>query len=128
MDLGKFSLSLTVKDIDKSIQFYTLLGFKIIDGGHVNESFKDNETMKWRILENSSVKIGLFQGMFDQNILSFYPVDLMAIQSTLIETGITLIKEAKEEDSMKSAIMDDPDGNQIMLEQLDTEYNGGTTF
>lgn len=118
MDLGKFSLSLTVKDIDKSIHFYTTLGFEIIDGEHVNEAFKDNETIKWRVLKNSSVKIGLFQEMFDQNILSFYPFDLMTIQSALKEKGASFIKEAKQEESTKSTIFLDPDENKIMLEQL----------
>lgn len=118
MNLGKFSLSLNVKDIDKSIQFYTHLGFEIIDGGHVNEIFKDNETMKWRILKNSSVTIGIFQGMFDQNILTFYPTDLMTIQSRLKTNDVSFIKEAKENGAMKITIILDPDGNQIMLEQL----------
>ncbi|KJD31199.1 hypothetical protein PW52_16800 [Tamlana sedimentorum] len=118
MNLGKFSLSLNVKDINKSLQFYTNLGFIIIDGGHQNEEFKDSETMKWRILENSSVKIGLFQGMFDQNILSFHPLDLMNIQSLLKDSGVTFSKEAKQNDSMKSAIILDPDGNQIMFEEI----------
>ena len=118
MDLGKFSLSLNVKDISKSIQFYTNLGFKIIDGGHQNEEFKDSETMKWRILEGSSVKIGLFQGMLDKNILSFYPPDLMSTQSFLMDYGVTFIKKAKQNDAMKASIILDPDGNQIMFEQI----------
>lgn len=119
MDLGKFSISLNVKEIHTSIKFYTALGFKIIDGGHQNMAFKDNEMMKWRILENASVKIGLFQGMFNQNLLSFYPSDIMSIQSALNKSGISFIKEAQQEDLMKSAMLQDPDGNQIMLEQLE---------
>lgn len=121
MDLGKFSLSLSVKDIDKSCQFYRNLGFEIIDGGHVNTAFKDNENMKWRILENSTLKIGLFQGMFDENILSFYPPDLLNTQSQLKENGVEFVKEAKEKDVVKSALMLDPDGNRIMLEQTEAE-------
>jgi predicted lactoylglutathione lyase len=117
MNLGKFSISLKVEDIDKSCQFYTALGFKIIDGGHVNTDFKDNDTMKWRFMENASVKIGLFQGMFKKNILTFHPTDLLKIQSELKTIGISFAREAKQNDQFKSAMLMDPDGNQIMLEQ-----------
>lgn len=117
MRLGNFSISLSVKNMNKSLAFYQALGFKVIDGGHINEGFKDTDTMKWRILEHPSVKIGLFQGMFDQNILTFNPQDIMHIQTSLKQNNIQLIKEAKEEEPMKSIIFNDPDGNQIMLDQ-----------
>lgn len=117
MKLGKFSMSLTVKNIERSIDFYQLLGFQVIDGGHMNDHFKDTDTMKWRILENPSVTIGLFQGMFDQNILTFHPNDVMEIQKTLKKHPIDLLKGANERDMTKSIMLLDPDGNQIMLDE-----------
>ena len=120
MNLGNFSISLNVKDIDASVGFYEKLGFKVIDGGHTNQGFADNDTMKWRILENPSVKIGLFQGMLENNILTFNPGNVIEIQSALKNNGITFIKEANENsrDAYVSAILADPDGNQIMLDQM----------
>lgn len=117
MDLGTFSLSLTVKNIETSLEFYEKLGFKVIDGGHVNEGFKDTDTMKWRIIENPSIKIGLFQGMFDHNILTFNSKDVLSLQEALSEKHVQLSKKAKKEDPMKSILFADPDGNQIMLDQ-----------
>lgn len=117
MKLGKFSMSLTVKNIERSIDFYQLLGFQVIDGGHMNDHFKDTDAMKWRILENPSVTIGLFQGMFDQNILTFHPNDVMEIQKTLKKHHIDLLKRANERDTTKSIMLLDPDGNQIMLDE-----------
>ena len=73
MNLGNFSISLSVKDINKSVDFYENLGFEVIDGGHTSKGFPDTDTMKWRILSHESVKIGLFQGMFEKNTLTFNP-------------------------------------------------------
>ena len=73
MNLGQFSVSLTVKDIAASLEFYEKFGFEVIDGGHMNEAFADSDTHKWRILKNDSAAIGLFQGMFDENILTSTP-------------------------------------------------------
>ena len=73
MNLGQFSVSLAVKDIAASLEFYEKFGFEVIDGGHMNEAFADSDTHKWRILKNESAAIGLFQGMFDENILTFNP-------------------------------------------------------
>lgn len=120
MELGKFSISLTVKDIEKSLEFYTKFGFKIIDGGHTNHDFQDTDKMKWRILENGSLKVGLFQGMFQKNILTFHPQNVISIQQHLKSQGITFLKEADEsgKKGSKTAILKDPDGNQIMLDQI----------
>jgi len=119
MNLGTFSLSLKVKSIEESIDFYSKLGFKIIDGGHQNEVFPDTAQMKWRILQHESLKIGLFQGMFEQNILTFHPNNVLEIQQKLKIEGITFVKEAVENSTEEnSAILTDPDGNQIMLEQM----------
>lgn len=119
MDLGKFSLSLTVKNIEASLDFYTKLGFEVMDGGHVNADFADSETMKWRILENASLKIGLFQGMFEHNIITFSPNDVLSIQEKLKSLGIAFVKEAQADipGGFVSAILSDPDGNQIMMDQ-----------
>lgn len=120
MELGNFSLSLAVKDIHKSLSFYEALGFKVIDGGHQNKGFADTDTMKWRVLESASVKIGLFQGMFNNNLLTFNPKNVMEIQNNLKQNGVAFIKEADENsaDGFVSAILSDPDGNQIMLDQM----------
>ena len=117
MELGVFSVSLNVKDIAASVVFYERLGFRIIDGGHINEGFKDSDNIKWRFLEHPSIKIGLFQGMFDENILTFNPKTVLKIQRELKSKGIALLKETSEEDSWKAIIFCDPDGNQIMLDQ-----------
>lgn len=118
MNLGPFSISLAVKDIEKSLSFYELLGFKVIDGGHINEGFRDTDESKWRILEHESVKIGLFQGMFEKNILSFNPPDVRKIQQTLKKAGVKLSQEADESGSGPASIMlEDPDGNQMMFDQ-----------
>ncbi len=117
MELGTFSLSIVVKKIEESVSFYEHLGFTVIDGGHINNNFKDTVTQKWRILEHSSLKIGLFQGMFQQNILTFNSSDILNIQENLKGKSINLIKETSSNESMKSIIFSDPDGNQIMLDQ-----------
>lgn len=120
MELGNFSLSLKVEDMESSLSFYEKLGFKVIDGGHINQGFADTDTMKWRILESPAVKIGLFQGMFEDNILTFNPKNVLEIQNNLKQNGISFIKEADENsaDGFISAILTDPDGNQIMLDQM----------
>lgn len=117
MELGTFSLSLTVAHLETSLAFYEHLGFEVIDGGHINEGFKDSDTMKWRILSADSVKIGLFQGMFDANIITFNPKDVISIQKRLKAADIKLIKETSESELMKSIMLSDPDGNQIMFDQ-----------
>ncbi len=120
MNLGTFSLSLSVKDITISQIFYENLGFQVIDGGHMHQGFPDSDKMKWRILENQSLKIGLFQGMFEKNIITFNPTDVLTIQKDLKEKGVPLIKEADPNSTggMLTTILQDPDGNQIMLDQI----------
>jgi len=120
MDLGQFSISLSVKDINQSVEFYEALGFTIVDGGHRSKGFPDTDRMKWRILESKSVKIGLFQGMFDENILTFNPSNVLEIQNQLRLNGVQPEKEAKESEGFISCILRDPDGNQIMLDQIST--------
>ncbi|WP_421764271.1 VOC family protein [Ekhidna sp.] len=118
MDLGQFSLSLPVKNMEASLDFYQKLGFNIIDGGHMNEGFPDGENTAWRILRSDSVVIGLFHGMFEESIMTFNPKDVRSIQKKLKANGIKLIKEAdKSTKGPEHIIMMDPDGNQIMMDQ-----------
>ena len=118
MNLGQFSVSLAVKDISASLEFYQKFGFEVIDGGHMNEAFADSDTQKWRILKNGSAAIGLFQGMFEDNILTFNPEDLRPIQKTLKESGVEFVSEADMTASGPcSAVLTDPDGNTILLDQ-----------
>ena len=80
--------------MDKSLDFYRKFGFEVIDGGHQNEEYADTETEKWRILQNGKAVIGLFQGMFDMNILTFNPTDLRPIQAALKEHDLDFDYEA----------------------------------
>lgn len=121
MKLGNFSVSLNVKDIHASKKFYETLGFSVFAG--------DIER-NYLIMKNGSTNIGLFQGMFENNIMTFNPgwdenaqnldsfVDIRDIQSHLKKNGIQLIQEVDELTSgPASAIFTDPDGNVILLDQ-----------
>ncbi len=118
IELGDFSVSLAVRDMATSISFYELLGFEIIDGGHVNAGFPDSEDSKWRILQSGATRLGLFQGMFQNNILTWNPKDVRNIQRHLKSNGIPLMQEADEASTGPAAIMlQDPDGNPILIDQ-----------
>ena len=118
MHLGQFSISLSVADMERSLDFYEKLGFEVIEGGHINAAFPDHGDSKWRILKSGTTVIGLFQGMFEKNILTFNPVDVRAIQKVLKSNGISFVKEANESnEGPDSAVLIDPDGNQILLDQ-----------
>ncbi len=121
MELGAFSISLAVKDIKASIAFYEKLGFSTM-GGQPDEN--------WAILKNGDHIIGLFQGMFDKNILTFNPgwdqdannldafTDVRELQKKLKEQGVTLIQEADESTTGPASItLEDPDGNPILIDQ-----------
>jgi lactoylglutathione lyase len=121
MQLGAFSVSLTVKDIAVSKAFYEKLGFTTTGG---------EQSQGWLILKNGSTVIGLFQRMFDKNILTFNPgwdqnaqnlaefTDVRQIQKQLQDQGITLLKTVDANSSGPAHIvLEDPDGNQIMLDQ-----------
>ena len=121
MKLGAFSVSLTVKDIKLSKLFYEQLGFTKF-GGDIEQN--------WIIMKNGSSTIGLFQGMFDQNILTFNPgwdgnanklesfTDVRDIQKELKSKGFTMITEADENTSgPASFVIVDPDGNPILVDQ-----------
>jgi len=121
MDLGAFSVSLAVKDLVASQAFYEKLGFEPM-GGSTEQNYL--------IMKNGEHVIGLFQGMFDQNILTFNPgwtqsgtesdsfTDIRAIQMQLKEQGISLATEADENsEGPASIVFSDPDGNTILIDQ-----------
>ena len=121
MELGAFSISLSVKDIKASKQFYENLGFSVFAG--------DLEK-NYLIMKNGNALVGLFQGMFENNILTFNPgwdenankldafYDVRAIQKHLKSKGIKLEKEANELTSGPESItILDPDGNAILIDQ-----------
>lgn len=121
MELGAFSVSLAVKDIKASRDFYEKFGFKIV-GGDISQN--------WLILRNGDTTIGLFQGMFENNSLTFNPgwdknaeqletfTDIREIQHQLKAQGIKFVTEADENTSgPASFIVTDPDGNPILVDQ-----------
>lgn len=121
MKLGAFSVSLSVKDLATSKAFYEKLGFTVFAG---------SLEMNYLILKNESTLIGLFQGMFPNNILTFNPgwdananpleefEDVRDIQASLKQDGLALDKEANAPSQGPESIMlTDPDGNQILIDQ-----------
>ncbi len=121
MDLGAFSISLSVKDIAVSKAFYEKLGFTVF-GGDI--------TQNWLIMKNGAHLIGLFQGMFEGNILTFNPgwdqdanalgsfTDVRELQQQLKAQGLKLETEADEKTTgPASFVLQDPDGNAILVDQ-----------
>ena len=121
MQLGAFSISLAVKNIEASKAFYENFGFEVGGG---------DPSQNWLILRNSGHTIGLFQGMFESNILTFNPgwndeaqpldsfTDVRELQRQLKAKGILLVSEADEETSgPASFVAVDPDGNTILVDQ-----------
>ena len=121
MELGAFSVSLNVSDLAKSQDFYEALGFVPV-GGEAGQG--------WLIIRNGGVTIGLFQGMFDRNMLTFNPgwnaeaetldsfTDVREIQRDLLAKGITLNDSVDDSGSGPGNIMlADPDGNPILIDQ-----------
>ena len=109
MDLGNFSVSLNVVDIDASLEFYQCLGFEIIGG---------KREQNWLILRNGAAIIGLFQDMFEENIMTFNPLDVRSVQKELKAKDLMLLKEADETtEGPDHVILKDPDGNTILLDQ-----------
>jgi lactoylglutathione lyase len=121
MELGAFSVSLAVKDIEASKLFYEQLGFAVFGG---------NQSQNWLIMKNGTTVIGLFQGMFDKNILTFNPgwnsdaqklesfTDIRDLQRQLKDGGLELISEADESSTGPASFMLlDPDGNTILVDQ-----------
>ena len=121
MELGTFSVSLAVKDLAASKSFYEKLGF---------EEFAGDESQNWLILKNGDHVIGLFQGMFEKNILTFNPgwdsnaqkldsfTDVRELQAQLKAQGVAIETEADENTTgPASFIVVDPDGNPILFDQ-----------
>lgn len=121
MDLGAFSISLTVKDMAVSRQFYSKLGFEMIAG--------DGES--WTIVANGTTAVGLFQGMFDSNILTFNPgwvglgaeaenyMDIRELREQLAADGIEMTSDTTGDSPSgpASITITDPDGNAILFDQ-----------
>jgi lactoylglutathione lyase len=121
MQLGAFSISLAVKDIAASRAFYEKLGFSAFGG---------DPAQNWLILKNGGHVIGLFQGMFDRNTLTFNPgwdqnaqpvegfTDVRELQRRLKEQGVELAAEADESTTGPAYFMAiDPDGNPVLVDQ-----------
>jgi lactoylglutathione lyase len=121
MELGAFSLSLAVQDIEASREFYAKLGFEVFAG---------DITQNWLILKNGETVIGLFQGMFEKNTLTFNPgwdnnaspldsfTDIRELQRQLKAQGIVFVSEADDSTTGPASFMIvDPDGNPILVDQ-----------
>jgi catechol 2,3-dioxygenase-like lactoylglutathione lyase family enzyme len=121
MNLGAFSISLAVKNLEASKQFYEKFGFKVFCG---------EAAQNWLILKNGDHIIGLFQGMFDKNILTFNPgwdsnaqrlpafTDVRELQHQLKAQGVQFVSEADESTTGPASFMAvDPDGNPILVDQ-----------
>lgn len=111
MNPGTFSLSLSVKDIAASKAFYELVGFEAMEScGSIED--------KWLIMKNGNTMIGLFQGMFDKNILTFNPEDARAIEAHLKANDVDIISPTKGDSGPAHFILEDPDGNRLMFDQF----------
>ena len=121
MELGAFSISLAVKDLAASREFYEKFGFK---------AFAGDAAKNWLILKNGDHVIGLFQGMFERNILTFNPgwdsnaqklpafTDVRELQRQLKERGVAMLTEADATTTGPASFMvADPDGNTILVDQ-----------
>ena len=121
MELGAFSISLAVKDLEASRRFYEKFGFKVFAG---------DAAQNWLILKNGDHALGLFQGMFEKNILTFNPgwgsnaqklasfTDVRDLQRQLKASGVEMITEADESSTGPASFMiADPDGNTILIDQ-----------
>ena len=121
MELGAFSISLKVKDIKKSVEFYEKLGFTYKAG---------NIDQNWIVLKNGNTVIGLFQGYIEENTLTFNPgwdqsasevnpfTDVREIQKKLKEKGVKVDREANETTKgPEYIVLTDPDGNSILIDQ-----------
>ena len=121
MELGAFSISLSVKDLEVSKSFYEKIGFQVFGG---------DMAQNWLIMKNGDHTIGLFQGMFEKNIMTFNPgwdkncntldtfTDVRDLQREIKARGIKIESEADESTTgPASCIVTDPDGNPILIDQ-----------
>ena len=121
MELGAFSVSLAVKDIAASREFYEKLGFSVFGG---------DQAQRWLIMKSGTTLIGLFQGMFEKNMLTFNPgwdsdarplpafTDVREIQRQLRSQGVVVTQAVDEATTGPGHIVvTDPDGNDVLLDQ-----------
>ena len=121
MDLGAFSISLAVEDLEASRTFYEKFGFEVVGG---------DASQNWQILRNGDHTIGLFQGLFERNVLTFNPgwdgkgealdtfTDVRVLQGRLKAKGVQLVNEADENGTGPASFVAlDPDGNPILVDQ-----------
>lgn len=120
MKLGAFSISLSVEDIALSRAFYEKLGFV---------QFGGDQDQKWLILKNGEALIGLFEGMFPKNMLTFNPGwnqdaqnlddfdDVRTIEKSLLAAGVKLDSQAEGSEGPASIMLTDPDGNPVLIDQ-----------
>lgn len=121
MQLGAFSVSLAVKDLQASKEFYTTLGFRVFHG---------EATQGWLMMQNGTTTIGLFHNMFKGNILTFNSgwnskaetvknfTDVRALRAQLAAKGVEIVSESgKGESGPASFTVTDPDGNNILIDQ-----------
>ena len=120
MKLGAFSISLTVKDLAKSIAFYETLGFSRFGG---------NEDHGYTVMKSGETLVGLYHGMFERNMLTFNPGwdqsagevnpfdDVRDIKTKIKAAGHEVSQEAGEETGIGSFVVIDPDGNPILIDQ-----------
>ena len=120
MELGAFSISLNVKDLQASKVFYEHLGFS---------QFGGSDEHNYAIMKNGDTLVGLFQGMFERNMLTFNPgwdqsaaevdpfTDVRAIKAKLADAGLTFEQELGEAEGPGSFVVIDPDGNPVLIDQ-----------
>ncbi|MGJ3237944.1 MAG: VOC family protein [Anaerolineae bacterium] len=112
MEIGAFSLNLTVNDLSTSQTFYEKLGFIIVDG---------NPDDGWIMLSNGKSYLGLFQGMFESNIISFHPPQSADLRQELLAKGLITDNTDNEELPSDHIMLTDPDGNVLMIDPMPAE-------
>lgn len=105
IDVGHFSISLAVADLARARGFYETLGFAVLDG-------KPEE--RWLIMHNGAAKIGLFQGMFEDNLITLNPPDARGLERRLKDAGHELVAET----GPCSCLAKDADGNLVLIDQI----------
>lgn len=108
MELGRFSVSLSVADLATSRRFYEALGFAQVAG---------EADQGWIILQNGEAKIGLFHGMFEGNLMTFNPTDARAIEAAMKEKGYEPVAPAEAGEGPCHFMLKDPDGNLVLVDQ-----------
>ena len=109
MRLGLFYPALAVTDLDASLSFYTALGFSLECAGPPE---------KWAMLEKDGVRIGLYEGMFDNDMLTFNPPDARALEATLKNAGVEIESSTSGDSGPCSLMVKDPDGRVVLLDQI----------